>query len=90
MQLYRGWKDLSEGGIPSWGLPLGLFPWGSLLAQLVKNPPAVQETPFDSWVGKIPWRRAWQPTRVFLPGESAWTKETGGLQSMGLQRVKHK
>ena len=45
MQLYRGWKDLSEGGIPSWGLPLGLFPWGSLLAQLVKNPPAVQETP---------------------------------------------
>ena len=25
---------------------------------------------FDSWVGKIPWRRAWQPTAVFLPGES--------------------
>ena len=25
---------------------------------------------FDPWVGKIPWRRAWQPTLVFLPGES--------------------
>ena len=25
---------------------------------------------FDSWVGKISWRRAWQPTPVFLPGES--------------------
>ena len=25
---------------------------------------------FDSWVGKIPWRRAWQPTPVFLPGKS--------------------
>jgi len=25
---------------------------------------------FDLWVGKIPWRRAWQPTLVFLPGES--------------------
>ena len=25
---------------------------------------------FDSWVGKIPWRRAWQPTPVFMPGES--------------------
>ena len=25
---------------------------------------------FDSWVGKIPWKRAWQPTPVFLPGES--------------------
>ena len=25
---------------------------------------------FDPWVGKIPWRRAWQPTLVLLPGES--------------------
>ena len=24
---------------------------------------------FDPWVGKIPWRRAWQPTPIFLPGE---------------------
>ena len=41
----------------------------SLVAQLVKNLPAMQET-YDSWVGKIPWRRKWQPTPVFLPGES--------------------
>ena len=27
---------------------------------------AMQETWFDSWVGKIPWRRAWQPIPVFL------------------------
>ena len=38
---------------------------------------------FDPWVGKIPWRRAQQPTPVFLPGESH------GLQSIGLQRVRH-
>ena len=44
---------------------------------------------FDPWVGKIPWRRAWQPTPVFLPGECPWTKELGGLQSMGSQRVGH-
>ena len=25
---------------------------------------------FHPWVGKIPWRRRWQPTPVFLPGES--------------------
>ena len=25
---------------------------------------------FDPWIGKMPWRRAWQPTPVFLPGES--------------------
>ena len=37
---------------------------------MVKNPPAKQETQVLSLVGKIPWRRAWQPTPVFLPGES--------------------
>ena len=31
----------------------------------------------DAWVGKISWRRAWQPTPVFLPGESPWTEEPG-------------
>ena len=34
------------------------------------------------WVRKIPWRRAWQPTPVFLPGDSPW-----GPQSMGSQKV---
>ena len=43
---------------------------------------------FDSWDGKIPWR-AWQPTPVFLYGESPWTEEPGGLQSIVLQRVGH-
>ena len=31
----------------------------------------------------MPWRRAWQPTPVFLPGESPWTEEPSWLQSMG-------
>ena len=44
---------------------------------------------FHPWVGKIPWKRKWLPTSVFLPGESPRTEEPGGLQSMGLQRVKH-
>ena len=34
-------------------------------------------------------RRKWQPTLVFLPGESPWTEEPSGLQSMGSQRVGH-
>ena len=54
-----------------------------------KNPPAIGRSGLDPWVGKIPWRRAWQPTPVFLPGESPWTEESGGLQSMGSQRVGH-
>ena len=29
---------------------------------------------FNPWVGKIPWRRVWQPTPIFLPGESLWTE----------------
>ena len=37
--------------------------------------------------GIIAQRRAWQPIPVFLPGESLWTEETDGLQSMGSQRV---
>ena len=39
--------------------------WFSLVTYMIKNLPAMQET----WVGKIPWRREWQPTLVFLPGE---------------------
>ena len=41
-----------------------------------------------SWDEKIPWRKEWQPTPVFLPGESPWTEELGRLQSMGLQGVR--
>ena len=29
----------------------------------------VQRGSFDPWAGKIPWRRKWQPTLVFLPGK---------------------
>ena len=37
---------------------------------MVRNLPAVQETRFDPWVRKFPWRRKWHPTPVFLPGKS--------------------
>ena len=44
---------------------------------------------FHPWVRKIWWRRKWQPTPVFLLGESPWTEEPGGLQSTGSHRVRH-
>ena len=52
---------------------------------MVKNPLYLprRKYRFDPWVGKIPWRRKWQPIPVFLPGESPWTEEPGGLQSWG-------
>ena len=41
---------------------------------MVKNLPVnagdIKRHRFDPWVRKIPWRRAWKPTPVFLPGES--------------------
>ena len=43
------------------------------LVLVVKKPPANARNnrrEFDPWVRKIPWRRAWQPNPVFLPGES--------------------
>jgi len=38
-------------------------------------------------VGKILWRRKWQPIPGFLPGKIPWTEEPGGLQSMESQRA---
>ena len=55
-------------------LILGPSHKASLIAQLVKNPPAMQESAcnagdLDSIPG-IPWRRKWQPSPVILPGKS--------------------
>ena len=70
------------------GYPLQ-YSWASLVAQMVKNPPAMQETWVQSLGWEDPWRRAWQPTLVFLSGEFPWTEEPSGLQFLGLQRVGH-
>ena len=38
---------------------------------------------FDSWVRRIPWRRAWQPTLVFLPGKFHGQRSLAGYSSWG-------
>ena len=58
------------------------------MALVVKNPPANARdirdiSGFDPWVGKIPWRRAWQRTPVFLPGESHGQRSLAGHSSWG-------
>ena len=57
----------------------------SLIAQLVKNLPVMQETPFDSWVGKIRWRRDRLPTPVFLGflGGSAGKESACSMGDLG-------
>ena len=58
----------------------------SQMVLVVKNPPLKRQG-FDIWVRKIPWRRKWQATRVFLPGESHgrrgawWGPVHAGLES---------
>ena len=63
--------------------------WASLEAQTVENLPAMWETWVRSLSCEIPWRRAWKPNPVFLPGEFPWTEEPSGLQFVGSLRVKH-
>ena len=43
----------------------------------------MQETCFDPWVGKIPWRKEWQPTSVFLPGESHGQRSLASHSPLG-------
>ena len=50
------------------------FPSGSV----VKNTPTIQEIGFDPWIGKIPYRREWQPISVFLSGESQGQRSLAG------------
>jgi len=54
-----------------------------MVAQMVKNLPAMQETWFNPRVEKIPWRREWQPTPVFLPGESHGQRRLMGYSPWG-------
>ena len=51
-------------------------------AQTVKHLPAMQ-TQFDPWVGKSPWQRGWQPTLIFLPGESHGQRSLVGYSPRG-------
>ena len=61
----------------------------SMVAQMLRNLPAVWETGLIPGSRRYPWRREWQLTPVFPPGETPWTEEPGGPQSMGSQRVGH-
>ena len=57
----------------------------SQMAQLIKNLPANAGDTKDPCVGKVPQRRKWQPTPVFLVGKFPGQRNLVGLQSMGSQ-----
>ena len=84
----KTWKHPSQLPMPD--------SWASLVAQTVKNPPAVREI----WVGRTSWRRVWPPTPISclenphgqrsLAGYSPWGRKesdtTGGLSTWHLRR----
>ena len=51
---------------------------GFLLKYKFNRASSVKRHRFDPWVGKITWGRAWQPTPVFLPGESHGQRSLSG------------
>ena len=67
------------------GCPLQ-YSWSSLKAQTVKNvAQTVKPAMWETWVGKIPWRRVWPPTPVFLPGEFHGRSSLVGYSPWGFE-----
>ena len=76
-----------SGSSPGEGIDSPLqYSWASLVAQVVKNLPAMREI----WVQSLGWEDALEMEMAsMLAWRILWTEEPGGLQSMGLQRVGH-
>ena len=59
-----------------------VFPGGTLIKSLPANAG-------DTWIGKIPWKRKWQPTPVFLPGKSHGQRSLEGYSPQGHKSIRH-
>ena len=85
--------DLSSipgsGNSPGEGIGYPLqYSWASLVAQLVKNLLAKQETQVQPLVQEDPLEKEMETHSSILAWEISWTEESGGLQSMASQRVR--
>ena len=65
------------------------FPGGTSGKEPICQCRRLKRRGFDPWVGKIPWRRAWQATPVFLPGESHGQRSLAGYSPGACKRVRH-
>ena len=68
---------------------LRIIPWASLVAQMVKNLPAMQDTQVRSLGWEVPLEKGMATHSSILAWRIPWTEEPGGLQSVELQRVGH-
>ena len=92
-------KSLIQFSVDGWScVPSLLFTWGqtivgtSLVAQMVKASAYNVGDPgwipiWETWDGKMPWRRKWQPTLVFLPGKSHGQRSLAGCSPWGLKEL---
>ena len=71
--IYRLVKKITISGLPRW------FSGKSILLPVREK----RRCGFDPWVRKIPWRRKWQPTPVFLPGKSHGQWSLAGYSAWG-------
>ena len=78
------WNDLAAAVVFVWG-----FPGGASGKEPTCQCRRHKRCVFDPWVRKIPWKRSWQSTSVFLPRESPWIEEPVRLWFIGSQRVGH-
>ena len=63
---------------------MGLQEWDTTKAQAAAAAAALG---FHPWVGKIPWRREWEPTPVFLPGKSDGQRSLADYSSWGHEEL---
>ena len=64
------------------GFPHGLPRWGSGKESACQRRRR-KRSRFSPWVGKIPWRKKWQPTLVLLPGKSSGQRRLAGYSPQG-------
>ena len=76
LMLWRSQYPVSVGGFPWW-------------LSGKESSCQCKRHEFDPWVRKIPWRRKWQPTPVFLPGKSQGQRSLMGYSPWGHERVRH-
>ena len=65
------------------------YTWASLVAQMIKNSPTMQETWVRSLAWEDPLEKGMATPSSILAWRIPWTEEPGGLKSTGLQRVQH-
>ena len=70
-------------------MKVGTIIWASLVAQTVKNLPAMQEIKVQSLDWEDPLEKGMATHSSILTWIIPWIEEPGGLQSMGLQRVRY-